>query len=181
MDEDNDLLGILHRAKQVECPACGAKQSEDNEVCDECHAAMPDLDDPAWEAVDEQSLDAAPEKVPLERTRNYRLLRSAAAGAVLGTMSDEDYRMIMVKLKYVGDTGVRVCDADVFKQKFVDEPPAVQQKAATLRQAFVNIAAGIRRMEVYLNTHSHDDVKEGYAVAKAGFIMLDEVKDAAPS
>jgi len=172
MDGDVHIPELLERL-QVTCPACGVDNPSRNTVCSTCGEEIPD--DDVW-SVSATAVEAGlTPSVPLERTKNYRLLQEAAAGAVLGTMSDDMYRESLIKLMTVGDNGLRACDMEAFQKKFEDVEPEMKQLAVDLRRAFSMVLNGVQRMEKFLKTRNHDDVREGYASAKAGFALMVEV------
>ena len=47
---DNDLQGILHRALQTTCPACGVEQAPRAVTCTECGADIVDNEDEEFES-----------------------------------------------------------------------------------------------------------------------------------
>lgn len=115
------------------------------------------------------SAPTAPQIVPLADAPNYILLKKAAAGALDGSISPEEYAAIVKKIRQLHATGLKIIASDVAMRMF--ENISAEQKEArdSMEDGFRKIHDGMTRMEAYLSSHDPQDVIEGAALAEAGY------------
>jgi len=177
-DKEADLQGILSRALEVTCTSCGSTQSSRDDTCSACGAVLPeDEDEPSFsmmsEAPEAAELPPGVLKItPLEKSKNFIALRKAGT-IPEGGVSETEFREIMTKLKFVGDSGVKVFESAPARAKFGPLKGEGKAAAELMNRGFIRLLGGVKRMETYLDKRDAAELKAGLAEAEGGFVDID--------
>lgn len=118
-------------------------------------------------------------KIPLERSQNLVMLKAAGQGAQDGTITPEEYRTSVRKLRNIGDSGVKILANQVVQKKVAALSEETQRVRDAMHEGFQQVLDGAIRMEKWLTSGDVADAIEGGRLAEAGYRCIDRAQDAA--
>jgi ribosomal protein L40E len=162
-------------ARELECPRCKFRNAPMATRCSRCATSLR-ADEPSLSVLSKEQKRVNPAIVNLEEASNFILLRRAASGLADGTITVNDYRFIVHKLRGIGRTGIDLLDSDMMVKKFQDAPVQEIVLRDEMYAAFVQLEQGMVRMEKFLSSGDWDDVREGAAMAEAAYEVIDRIE-----
>ena len=181
MDRSKLLANILSRA--VECASCQARNPPDAGTCISCGASLVDEPSVSVLAQDQGVMSARARttqrkkgKKTLEDSTNYLRFKNASEGIRNGSVSEEEYRAIVKKLRNLADSSLMILDSAMVKLKMASAPAEEVALTNETRDALNLLQQGTIRMEAYLSTHNLEDLTQGVALVEEGFVAVEIVE-----
>lgn len=178
------LLRILNAP--ATCSACGHANSGHAGRCLSCDAVLrieeeePSVSVLSGEAQEDCFADGTSKsKTPVEKARNYLAMRGAADGVLDGSLSLDQYRVTLQRVRQICDVGLKVFASGVLERKFADAPAEAIAAKDAMKSAFEQLRDGLDRMLAYTRSQDPEDVTQGAAAAEAGFHAISAAQDLA--
>lgn len=183
--DGNPLGDILTR--RLACPECGEENSSQSASCSSCGTSLQEDDeegiisqlDDAGDDDEEAPQFRAYRKIPLDKAKNYLAIKKAEREMPEGTMTLDEYTIIVRKVRRIADSGVLLFASPLMDKKFAKASPGYNAARRDMAAAFQLLQDGMKRMGNYLESGDMSDVLEGAVVVEAAYVAIDRAQDRA--
>ncbi|MBM3461765.1 MAG: hypothetical protein FJX76_06660 [Armatimonadetes bacterium] len=178
----------------LECPRCGATNQQSAMRCVTCRAELHEDEQPtlAQEAAQKPPLQLGPltpeqekiveqwrTRIPLERSENYLIFQQAFEGAQSGTISADDYRFAVRKIRTIGETGCKILEDATIQKKVRNVSDEAREVKDEMLGGFRLLRDGAVLMEKWLSFGNPDDILSGAEYIDAGYRAIDAAQERA--